>query len=77
MDIKPVERSIRELLSAQKQYVIPRFQREYSWDLRHYNEFFLDMIANISVQGSAITPTPYFMGTMLFVGDSEDKTQRQ
>lgn len=77
MDIKPVERSIRELLSAQKQYVIPRFQREYSWDLRHYNEFFLDMIANLSVQGSAITPTPYFMGTMLFVGDSEDKTQRQ
>lgn len=77
MDIKPVERSIRELLSAQKQYVIPRFQREYSWDLRHYNEFFLDMIGNLSVQESTIKPTPYFMGTMLFVGDSEDKTQHQ
>lgn len=77
MDIKPTERSIRELLSAQKQYVIPRFQREYSWDKRNYNEFLLDMLGNLKVEENQIGPTTYFMGTMLFVGNAEDKAQRQ
>jgi uncharacterized protein with ParB-like and HNH nuclease domain len=77
MDIKPTERSIRELLSAQKQYVIPRFQREYSWDKRNYNEFLLDMLGNLRIVDGKIVPTTYFMGTMLFVGDADDKAQRQ
>lgn len=77
MEIKPTERSIRELLSAQKQYVIPRFQREYSWDKRNYNEFLLDMLGNLKVEGDEIFPTNYFMGNMLFVGNADDKTQRQ
>lgn len=77
MDIKPREKSIRELLSAQKQYVIPRFQREYSWDKRNYNEFFLDMLNNLDIRDGRIMATPYFMGTMLFVGNTEDDTQKQ
>ena len=77
MDIKPRERSIREILSAQKQYVIPRFQREYSWDKRNYNEFLLDMLNNLEFKEGKISATPYFMGTMLFVGNAEDETQRQ
>jgi Uncharacterized conserved protein len=77
MDIKPTERSIRELLGAQKQYVIPRFQREYSWDKRNYNEFLLDMLGNLKVEKDQIIPTNYFMGTMLFVGDADDKAQGQ
>ena len=77
MEIKPTERSIRELLSAQKQYVIPRFQREYSWDKRNYNEFLLDMLGNLKVEGNEISPTNYFMGNMLFVGNADDNAQRQ
>lgn len=77
MNIKPKEREIREILSSQKQYEIPRFQREYSWERKHYKEFLEDMIINLQIEETEIKATPYFMGTMLFVGDSEDKTERQ
>lgn len=30
-----------------KQYETPHFQREYSWEKKHYKEFLEDMIANI------------------------------
>ena len=31
MDIKPYDKTIRDLLGSKRQFVIPRFQREYSW----------------------------------------------
>lgn len=77
MNIKPKERAIREILSSQKQYEIPRFQREYSWEKKNYKEFLEDMILNLEINGKEIKSTPYFMGTMLFVGDAENKAQKQ
>lgn len=76
MDIKPKERQIREILGAKKQYEIPRFQRDYSWEKRNYREFLCDIIGNLIISGSKVASSPYFMGTMLFVGDSEDENQR-
>ena len=31
MDIKPYDKTIRDLLGSKRQFVIPRFQREYSY----------------------------------------------
>lgn len=42
MDIKPYDKTIRDLLNSKRQFVIPRFQREYSWDKKNYKEFFED-----------------------------------
>ncbi len=44
MDIKPYDKTIRDLLNSKRQFVIPRFQREYSWDKKNYKEFFEDMV---------------------------------
>ena len=35
------------------------------------------MLGNLKVEGNEIFPTNYFMGNMLFVGNADDKTQRQ
>lgn len=43
MNFKPDEKNIRSLLKSGCQFVIPRFQREYSWDKKNYQEFFEDM----------------------------------
>lgn len=40
MNFKPDEKNIRSLLKSGCQFVIPRFQREYSWDKKNYQEFF-------------------------------------
>ena len=76
MDIKPKEKLIREILSAKRQYEIPRFQREYSWDKRNYMEFLEDMANNLEIKGNVAKATSYFMGTMLFVGDSEEDSRK-
>ena len=44
MNFKPDEKNIRSLLKSGCQFVIPRFQREYSWDKKNYQEFFEDMM---------------------------------
>ena len=47
MNFKPDEKNIRSLLKSGCQFVIPRFQREYSWDKKNYQEFFEDMIRSV------------------------------
>ncbi|MDE5910651.1 MAG: DUF262 domain-containing protein [Lachnospiraceae bacterium] len=47
MNIKPYDKTIREILLSRRQFVIPRFQREYSWDKRNYQEFFDDIVSNL------------------------------
>lgn len=43
MDIKPYDKTIRDLLGSKRQFVIPRFQREYSWDKKNYQGFILSI----------------------------------
>lgn len=71
MDIKPSTMTITQLLSSRCQFSIPRFQREYSWEKRNYQEFINDMIGSLKIENGTIHDTPYFLGTMLFIGNLE------
>lgn len=69
MNIKPQDKTIKELLLSEHQFIIPRFQREYSWEQKHYKEFLEDMLDCLLVSKGTISVNQYFLGTMLFVGD--------
>lgn len=69
MDFKPVDKTIKDLLISGHQFEIPRFQRAYSWEKRHYAEFLKDIISNLKIVDGQITFDSYFVGTMLFVGN--------
>lgn len=69
MNIKPVDKTIKELLLSEHQFIIPRFQREYSWEKKHYKEFLCDMLDCLVINQGSISVNQYFLGTMLFVGD--------
>lgn len=76
MKMTPRESTIGSILNIKnKQYEIPRFQREYSWEKKHYKEFLEDMISNVNVNDDNLETTQYFMGTMLFVGDKDKPTK--
>lgn len=76
MKMVPRESTIGSILNIKnKQYEIPRFQREYSWEKKHYKELLEDMISNINVVDKRLEITQYFMGTMLFVGDKDKPTK--
>lgn len=76
MNFKPDEKNIRSLLKSGCQFVIPRFQREYSWDKKNYQEFFEDMMNNLVASNGVINDDQYFLGTMLFVGDFAEKPDK-
>lgn len=75
MDIKPNTMTISQLLASRCQFSIPRFQREYSWEKKNYQEFIDDIIRCLRVEDGKIIDTPYFLGTMLFIGNLEKAGQ--
>ena len=76
MNIKPYDKTIRDLLGSKRQFFIPRFQREYSWDKKNYQEFFEDMMGNLQIYNGKISADQYFLGTMLFIGNFTEGTEQ-
>ncbi len=68
MDIQPVSLTITALLSSKCKFVIPRFQRDYSWETKHYQEFIDDILSCLKIENGEIKYSQYFLGTMLFLG---------
>ncbi len=56
MKIESQDRRVDELLKAHT-FIIPRFQRAYSWEPDHINEFWSDVVDSLS--------QPYFIGSMV------------
>lgn len=78
MDIKPYDKTIRDLLGSKRQFIIPRFQRIYSWEKKNYQEFFEDMLGNLTItKDGKITANQYFLGTMLFIGNFTEGTDQE
>jgi len=63
MDIKPVDRTIRNLLESGF-YKIPRFQRPYSWEKTHVEDFWDDAITS--------EDPDYFIGSFVIFPESND-----
>lgn len=74
MDFKSGKRSIAGLFSCKKQFVIPRFQREYTWSKIELNEFLDDILTRITINSDGTLDTSeYFWGSLLLVGDLDDQ----
>ena len=76
MDFKPSDKTIKDLLVSGRQFLIPRFQRAYSWERNHYSEFLKDLVGNLQIREGEITSNPYFVGTMLFIGNFIEAERR-
>lgn len=76
MDIKPKDKNIKSLLISGSQFSIPRFQREYSWEKRNYQEFMEDMLNCLFIENGKLKTKSYFLGTMLFIGDYSDSANK-
>lgn len=74
MDFKSGKKSIAGLFSCKKQFVIPRFQREYTWSKIELNEFLDDILTRITINDEGTLDTSeYFWGSLLLVGDLDDQ----
>ncbi|EAA9185624.1 DUF262 domain-containing protein [Salmonella enterica subsp. enterica serovar Alachua] len=67
--------NIKNILSVKQRYVIPRNQREFSWEKLQLDELWQDIIRNIKInsKGDAFEFNEYFIGTIVLSGaDSDD-----
>lgn len=77
VNIKPEDKTIKEILLSGRQFSIPRFQREYSWDKKNYLEFYQDMLNCLQVNNGKISIDQYFLGTMLFIGNYAERSEKE
>ena len=66
-DAKTIE--VRGLLSSGHKYVIPRYQREYSWEKTKHDDFFNDIVNQVDFENKANPTSDYFFGTTILIGD--------
>lgn len=69
MNLSAYPRTIKDILTLNRKYVIPRFQREYSWTKLELNTFWDDIIHQINITKSVLGTNDYFIGALVLVGD--------
>ena len=62
-------RSFKDILSLQKKYIIPRYQREYSWEKEQLSVFWEDILEQINYENGKFFTKDYFLGSLVLVGD--------
>lgn len=72
IDLHAYTKTVYDLFSINKKYIVPRFQREYSWGEDEINELWKDLVSNISTKGDKLNNQEYFIGSLVLVG--EDKS---
>lgn len=73
MELKAYTKSIKDILTLNNRYIIPRFQREYSWEKPELKEFFYDTIEQISIDSkNKIETSDYFIGSLVLIGNEKD-----
>lgn len=69
MELIAETRSVNQILSPNKRYIVPRFQREYSWKEEEIDEFWDDIVQHIKIQDGCLVPSEYFIGCIVLVGE--------
>jgi uncharacterized protein with ParB-like and HNH nuclease domain len=71
MELHAYTRTISDLFSVKKKYVVPRFQREYSWTKEQVSELWDDIVSNISINNDDFLYEEYFIGSLVLVGNDK------
>lgn len=72
MELHAYTRTISDLFSVKRKYVVPRFQRAYSWSKDQVKELWEDIIFNIQISNEKnVRHEEYFIGALVLVGDDK------
>ncbi|MEB3309489.1 MAG: DUF262 domain-containing HNH endonuclease family protein [Snowella sp.] len=76
MELHAYTRTISDLFSVKRKYVVPRFQRAYSWSKEQVKELWEDITSNIEINGEVISHEEYFIGALVLVGDDKSNVMQ-
>ncbi len=74
MDLNAYTRTISTLFSTNVKYIVPRFQREYSWTKEEVSELWNDILNNIKIEGNKLKNFEYFIGSLVLIGEDKSTT---
>src|SRR5688572_12675638 len=69
MDLHAYTKTMFDLLSINKKYIVPRFQREYSWTEDEVGEMWKDLISSILIKSENLQNQEYFIGSLVLIGE--------
>jgi len=69
MELNAVTKSVNDIFSVSKKYLVPRFQREYSWTKEEVDEFWDDIIQQITLAKKKPINEEYFIGCIVLIGE--------
>lgn len=72
MNLSAYPRTIKDILTLNRKYLIPRFQREYSWEKEELLTFWNDIISQIKYSNSELSTSDYFIGALVLIGDDSN-----
>ncbi|MCQ8231095.1 DUF262 domain-containing protein [Pectobacterium carotovorum] len=72
MELHAYTRTISDVFSQKRKYVVPRFQRPYSWEKEQIRELIEDIFSNIVFKNGEYSNLEYFIGSMVLIGDEKD-----
>lgn len=71
MNFDAVQVDINDILSVNRRYLIPRNQRDFSWEKLQLDEFWDDIKRNIHFNNGEFTHNEYFLGTVVLSGTTD------
>lgn len=71
MNFDAVQVDINDILSVNRRYLIPRNQREFSWEKLQLEEFWDDIKRNIIYDNGSFNLNEYFLGTVVLSGTTD------
>ena len=71
MNFDAVQVDINDILSVNRRYVIPRNQRDFSWEKLQLDEFWDDIRRNIQYENGSFSHAEYFLGTVVLSGTTD------
>ncbi|BFH61892.1 DUF262 domain-containing protein [Paenibacillus azoreducens] len=75
MELYAYPRTLRDILGLNRRYIIPRFQREYSWGEDELMTLWDDILSNLKIDGKNLSESEYFIGSIVLVGDDTADTK--
>ena len=78
MNFDAQKQTIRDVFSSKKEIIVPRFQREFVWEIDDKLAVFWDDILDcIEYKNNKLNITEYFLGTLVLIDDLQNKFQKE
>jgi uncharacterized protein with ParB-like and HNH nuclease domain len=69
MEMNAVAKTVHAVFSPNNKYIVPRYQREYSWETSDIDDFWSDIVQQIKCEAGVPKYSEYFIGCVVFVGE--------